>query len=122
MHLFPLDREPHEGFMPRVDMRNEWLFLVCCLVDIRASIFHADTLTICTTVSQISFASKAVVEIASMHTTLRCFLHKNRYCMKLKAKTSGMGLPQMNTRGQSRTLFPPSSAWVDMTVFRGAKI
>lgn len=116
MHLFPLDREPH------VDMRNEWLFLVCCLVDIRASIFHADTLTICTTVSQISFASKAVVEIASMHTTLRCFLHKNRYCTKLKDKTSGMGLPQMNTRGQSRTLFPPSSAWVDMTVFRGAKI
>lgn len=119
MRLFPLDREPHVGFMPRVDMRNEWLFLVCCLVDIRASIFHADTLT---TVSQISFASKAVVEIASMHTTLRCFLHKNRYCTKLKDKTSGMGLPQMNTRGQSRTLFPPSSAWVDMTVFRGAKI
>lgn len=102
---FPLEREPHVGFMPLVDMRNEWLFLVRCLVDIRVSIFHVDALTICTTVSQISFASKAVVEIASMHTAR--FLHKNRYCRKLEDKTSGMGLPQMNTRGQSRMLFSP---------------
>lgn len=107
MHLFPLDREPHVGFMPRVDMRNEWLFLVCCLVDIRASIFHADTLTICTTVSQISFASKAVVEIASMHTTLRCFLHKNRYCMKLKAKTSGMGFATNEHQRAEQNAFSP---------------
>lgn len=59
---FLRDKQPHAGFMPRVDTRNELPSLVPRLVNTRTSIFHADGLTICTDINQGSSTSKAIME------------------------------------------------------------